>query len=177
MHIKKPFTNNDVEIVNEQKTIQNIKAWLLTAEDRCTTEETWQCLQELKDILDGNLKDYYLPGISDKKENSLKDIIKNGLETGIVKIENNFKASFGCLEIYCQIGEYSFYFEEDFDKRLMSKKEYLDTYSLDEIAASISQVLETKEIAEQYGIYEDEYQYYLSILGIYEKEQDDYQLE
>lgn len=176
MHIKKPFTNNDLEIVNEQKTVENIKAWLLTAEDRCTTEETWQCLQELKDILEGNIQDYYLPKI-DNQKNKIQYLIKQGLENGIVCLNNTIKPYFPD-ELYCSIGDVDFYFEEDFDKRFMSKEEYFSTYSLDEIAASISKVFESKEIAnEKYAITEEEYNQCIQLLSEKIKDKEEYEFE
>lgn len=89
-----------------------------------------------------------------------KEMIKKGFKTGKMSIEDAFE---GCIGLCCRIGDVAFYFASGEDAGLTAK-EFCSTYTSDAIANKLHEALKDKETAEEYGLDEDEYSYYESIL-------------
>lgn len=90
-----------------------------------------------------------------------KEMIKNGFETNIVSIEDDYA---GCLGICCRIGDNAFYFVglEDED---LTKEEYWKLYTLDTTVDMIFEILKDVESAEENGLDEGELAYYEAVLN------------
>ena len=89
-----------------------------------------------------------------------KEMIKNGFKTGKMSIEDEFE---GCIGLCCRIGDTTFYFATGEDAGLTAK-EFCDIYTSDAIVNKLHEALKDKETAEEYGLDEDEYNYYESML-------------
>ena len=89
-----------------------------------------------------------------------KEEIENGFKTHLININDSM---FGCIGICCQIGDNAFYFlggEED----NLSISSYWQIYSLEETIDMIWKILKNESTAEENGISDYEYKYYVSIL-------------
>lgn len=84
-----------------------------------------------------------------------REIIRQGIEKGIITFEEDFG-------IRCRIGDYNFYFPEKSD--FTTVEEFYECYTEKEIIDIIYDVLKTEKDAEDNGIYEDEYGYYVAYL-------------
>lgn len=89
-----------------------------------------------------------------------KEMIKNGFQKGKMSIEDEFE---GCIGLCCKICNSAFYFAPPEDRGLTAT-EYYEKYTLDEIVNELYKALKDKETAEEYGLDEDEYNYYESML-------------
>jgi hypothetical protein len=90
-----------------------------------------------------------------------REMIKRGFENGTISIENEFC---GCVSLCCRIGDNAFYFAGCEDENL-TVEEYLAEYSLEEIVDKIYDVLKDEESAEEYGLDDNELEYYELILN------------
>ena len=48
----------DEKAAKALECVENLKAWIPTAEDRVRDEDTYRCIQEVKDIVNGNVENY-----------------------------------------------------------------------------------------------------------------------
>ena len=83
-----------------------------------------------------------------------KKEIENGFKTYLININDSV---YGCIGICCQIGENAFYF-------LDSEEDSLSIYSLEETVDMIWKILKNETTAEEHGIYDFEYEYYVDVL-------------
>lgn len=90
-----------------------------------------------------------------------REMIRNGFETGIISIEEEYG---GCLGICCRIGDNAFYFIDSEDAEL-TKDEYWKKYTLDVTVDTIFNILKDAESAEEYGLDLIEVEFYTSILS------------
>ena len=90
-----------------------------------------------------------------------REMIRNGFETGIISIEEEYG---GCLGICCRIGDHAFYFIDSEDAEL-TKDEYWKKYTLDVTVDTIFNILKDAESAEEYGLDLIEVEFYTSILS------------
>lgn len=89
-----------------------------------------------------------------------KKEIENGFKTYLININDS---AYGCIGICCQIGENAFYFLDDEDNSL-SISNYWEIYSLEETVDMIWKILKNETTAEEHGIYDYEYEYYVDVL-------------
>ena len=106
----------------------------------------------------------YLININDsvyKEEVILtKKEIENGFKTYLININDSV---YGCIGICCQIGENAFYFL-DSEEDSLSISNYWEIYSLEETVDMIWKILKNETTAEEHGIYDFEYEYYVDVL-------------
>lgn len=86
--------------------------------------------------------------------------IENGFKTYLININDSV---YGCIGICCQIGENAFYFLDDEDNSL-SISNYWEIYSLEETVDMIWKILKNETTAEEHGICDYEYEYYVDVL-------------
>lgn len=89
-----------------------------------------------------------------------KKEIENGFKTYLININDSV---YGCIGICCQIGENAFYFLDGEDNSL-SISNYWEIYSLEETVDMIWKILKNETTAEEHGIYDYEYEYYVDVL-------------
>ena len=89
-----------------------------------------------------------------------KKEIENGFKTYLVNINDSV---YGCIGICCQIGENAFYFL-DSEEESLSISNYWEIYSLEETVDMIWKILKNETTAEEHGIYDYEYEYYVDVL-------------
>ena len=80
------------EVEKALEIIKNLKAWIPTAEERARDEDTWMCIQEIKDILNGNISNYSFA----KKEESPK---KEHMENATIVLHSISKKEFEIMDI------------------------------------------------------------------------------
>lgn len=88
-----------------------------------------------------------------------KEMIKKGFDSGVVSIEEEYG---GCTEICCKIGDNSFYFPEN--RICLTLEEYWENHTIENTIDALYTVLNTKQTAKDYGIYEGEWEYYNALL-------------
>ena len=89
-----------------------------------------------------------------------KKEIENGFKTYLININDSV---YGCIGICCQIGENAFYFL-DSEEDSLSISNYWEIYSLEETVDMIWKILKNETTAEEHGIYDFEYEYYVDVL-------------
>lgn len=89
-----------------------------------------------------------------------KKEIENGFKTYLININDSV---YGCIGICCQIGENAFYFL-DSEEDSLSISNYWEIYSLEETVDMIWKILKNETTAEEHGIYDYEYEYYVDVL-------------
>lgn len=89
-----------------------------------------------------------------------KEMIKNGLEKNLISIEDSFE---GCISLCCRIGDNAFYFIGAEDENL-TVEEYWESYTVEDTINMLYEILKDASFAEDNGIYESEYEYYVSLL-------------
>ena len=89
-----------------------------------------------------------------------REMIQNGFRKGYMSIENAFE---GCISLCCRIGDNAFYFAgmEDSD---LTAKEYLESYTMEEVIDTLYNILKDIESAEENGLDCMELEYYEAIL-------------
>lgn len=96
----------------------------------------------------------------EEKNELTKKEIENGFKTYLININDSV---YGCIGICCQIGENAFYFL-DSEEDSLSISNYWEIYSLEETVDMIWKILKNETTAEEHGIYDYEYEYYVDVL-------------
>lgn len=96
----------------------------------------------------------------EEKNELTKKEIENGFKTYLININDSV---YGCIGICCQIGENAFYFL-DSEEDSLSISNYWEIYSLEETVDMIWKILKNETTAEEHGIYDFEYEYYVDAL-------------
>ena len=96
----------------------------------------------------------------EEKNELTKKEIENGFKTYLININDSV---YGCIGICCQIGENAFYFL-DSEEDSLSISNYWEIYSLEETVDMIWKILKNETTAEEHGIYDFEYEYYVDVL-------------
>ena len=101
-----------------------------------------------------------------------RNMIKNGLENGIISIEEEYG---GCIGICCKIGDSAFYFVGSEDNGL-TKEEYWKAHTLDMTIDMIFNILKDPKSAEESGLDDWEIDYYESYMNMKSWKEDDYDI-
>lgn len=96
------------------------------------------------------------------KEKISKEMIKDGLDCGVIDI--NMYDEYGCMGLYCRIGDNGFYFGEDINISEMDIKDFYNRFSKDEIIDMIYKCLKCENDARNHGLDECEYESYFLLL-------------
>lgn len=88
-----------------------------------------------------------------------REMIKNGFSNGVISIEDKYA---GCITLCCRIGEYAFYF---IGGAILTKDEFWKSYTLDEAVDMLYDILKTAKSAEENGLGDGEYGYYVAVLS------------
>lgn len=91
-----------------------------------------------------------------------KEMIESGLDQNIIQI--NSEEENGVMGLHATIGDYSFYFGVNEDIADMSEEEFFRTYTKEDIVDMIHDAIESPMRAEEYGLFDDEWDYYHDIL-------------
>lgn len=91
-----------------------------------------------------------------------KEMIENGLDQNILQI-NDLEEN-GTMGLHATIGDHSFYFGINEDIADMSEKDFFNLYSKEDIVDMIHDTIESPMRAEEYGLFNDEWDYYHDIL-------------
>lgn len=91
-----------------------------------------------------------------------KEMIANGLDQNIIHI--NSREENGVMGLHATIGDYSFYFGTDDDIADMDEEEFFSTYTKEDIVDMIHDTIESPMRAEDFCLYDNEWDYYHDLL-------------
>lgn len=147
----------DEEIKDVEDDIQNEENWAIAS----TTD--WERDMYLQNVAD---EQAYLEKLKELRaktmiggDNMTREMIKNGFSNGVISIEDKYA---GCITLCCRIGEYAFYF---IGGDILTKDEFWKSYTLDEAVDMLYDILKTAKSAEENGLEDGEYGYYVAVLS------------
>ena len=91
-----------------------------------------------------------------------KEMVEESFNNKIIQIRDNDE--YGCMGLHCKIGSNGFYFGDDSKIVDMPIEEFWSTYSKNQAIDMIYNILKTKNSAIEYGLDEEEHEYYTNII-------------